>query len=194
MNNSPTLLFSKFAALLKDNFPERDFSSQIVLGLWHPKFLPAADKFLPRFSRVHIGFSLPIARDHFPPETVDGYSINFMVLSTKEGRLFIKEMQAAGKQILTWTVNDPVEAREAVRMGLDYVMTDRTKVLGNVLTEFESLGKDGVEKKYKESGEVFDTWARWSRYTFWRGLIWCFLTFRFNQAGKQMDSDVTHPN
>ncbi|GJJ72580.1 phosphatidylglycerol phospholipase C [Entomortierella parvispora] len=194
MDNSPSLLFSKFAALLKENFPGRDFSSQIVLGLWHPKFLPAADKYLPKFSRVHIGFSLSVAREHFPPDTVDGYSINFMVLSTKEGRLFIKEMQAAGKQLLTWTVNDPVEAREAVRMGLDYIMTDRTKVLENVLREFETLGKDGVEKKYKESGEVFNTWSRWSRYTFWRGLIWCFLTLRFNRASKQLDTDVTHHN
>ena len=90
MNNSPWLLLSMFAKLIEDNFPGRDFSSQIVLGLWHPKFLAAADKYLPRFSRVHIGFSLPIAREHFPPSTVDGYSINFMVLSTPAGRQFVK--------------------------------------------------------------------------------------------------------
>ncbi|KAG0321724.1 hypothetical protein BGZ97_010551 [Linnemannia gamsii] len=185
MNNSPWLLFSKFAKLLDDNFPGRDFSSQIVLGLWHPKFLAAADKYLPRFSRIHIGFSLPIAQMHFPPSAVDGYSINFMILSTPAGRQFVKDMQAAGKHIMTWTVNDSVEAREAVKMGVDYILTDRTKVLSNVLHEFDTLGQDGVEQKY--AAEAFDTWSRWSKYTFWRTLIWMFLTVKFNTATKQLD-------
>ena len=188
MNNSPALLLSKFAKLIQDHFPNRDFSSQIVLGLWHPKFLAAADKYLPRFSRVHIGFSLAIAQEHFPPSVVDGYSINFMVLSTPAGRHFIKEMQAAGKPVLSWTVNEPTEARECVRMGVDYVLTDRTKVLTNVLHEYETLGKSGVEQKYEN--EVFDTWSRWYRYTFWRSLIWIFLTVRFNSATKRLDLDL----
>ncbi|KAI1296377.1 hypothetical protein EDD11_007363 [Mortierella claussenii] len=185
MNNSPTLLFSKFAKVIEDNFPGRDFSSQIVLGLWHPKFLPAADKYLPQFSRIHIGFSIPIATEHFPPSTVDGYSINFMVLSTPQGRQFVKDMHAAGKPILTWTVNDEVEARECVKMGVDYILTDRTKALHKVLDEFESLGMVGVEKKY--AGVVFNTWGRWSRYAFWRTLIWMFLTIRFNGATKRLE-------
>lgn len=188
MNNSPALLFSKFAKLIKDHFPDRDFSSQIVLGLWHPKFLPAADRYLPNFSRIHIGFSLEIAREHFPPQTVDGYSINFMVLSTVEGRLFVKEMQAAGKQILAWTVNDTIEARECIRMGIDYVLTDRTKVLGKVLHEYETLGKEAVDKKYED--EVFNTWSRWGRYAFWRTLIWMFLTIKFRQATEQLNKEV----
>ncbi|KAG0341683.1 hypothetical protein BG004_005948 [Podila humilis] len=188
MNNSPDLLLSKFAKLIKDSFPGHDFSSQIVLGLWHPKFLVAADKYLPTFSRIHIGFSLEIARAHFSPETVDGYSMNFMVLSTTEGRLFIKEMQAAGKQVLAWTVNDTMEARECVRMGIDYVITDRTKTLHMVLQEYELLGKEGVDKKYED--QVFDTWSRWGRYTFWRGVIWMFLTFKFRKATEQLDVAV----
>ncbi|KAK3819556.1 MAG: PLC-like phosphodiesterase [Benniella sp.] len=187
MDNSPALLFSKFAKLIEDHFPGRDFSSQIVLGLWHPKFLAAADKYLPRFSRVHIGFSIPIAQEHFPPSAVDGYSINFMVLSTPAGRQFVKEMQAAGKPVLAWTVNDMAEARECVKMGLDYVLTDRTKNLHQVLNEYESLGHEGVEQKY--AGEVFYTWSRWSRYTFWRTLIWLFLTVRFNSATKRLDME-----
>ncbi|ORZ11393.1 PLC-like phosphodiesterase [Lobosporangium transversale] len=185
MNNSPALLFSKFAKLMEDNFPGRDFSSQIVLGLWHPKFLLAADKYLPRFSRIHIGFSIPIATEHFPPSKVDGYSISFMVLSTPQGRQFIKEMQAAGKTILAWTVNDVVEIRECVNMGVDYILTDRTKVLHNVLQEYEKLGREGVEAKYAD--EEFNTWSRWSRYTFWRALFWVFLTIRFNNATKRLD-------
>ncbi|KAF9402177.1 hypothetical protein BGX21_010984 [Mortierella sp. AD011] len=187
MNNSPSKLLSKFAKLIEDNFPGRDFSSQIILGLWHPKFLAAADKYLPKFSRIHIGFSIGIAQEHFPPSTVDGYSINFMVLSTPEGRQFIKEMQAAGKQILAWTVNDTLEARECVRMGIDYVLTDRTKVMHSVINEYEALGREGVDKKYE--GEVFNTWSRWSRYTFWRTLIWMFLTVRFNSATKKLALD-----
>ncbi|KAF9094320.1 hypothetical protein BGX27_001473 [Mortierella sp. AM989] len=185
MNNSPALLLSKFAKLIEDNFPGHDFSSQIILGLWHPRFLAAADKYLPKFSRVHIGFSIDIARKHFPPNTVDGYSINFMVLHTLEGRQFIKEMQASGKQILAWTVNDTAEARECVRMGVDYILTDRTKVLHNVINEFESLGREGVDKKY--AGEIFNTWSRWSRYTFWRTLTSMALTMRFNGATKKLD-------
>ncbi|KAF8941174.1 PLC-like phosphodiesterase [Dissophora ornata] len=185
MNNSPSLLLSKFAQLIEDNFPGRDFSSQIVLGLWHPKFLPAADKYLPRFSRVHIGFSIAIAQEHFPPSAVDGYSINFMVLSTPAGRQFIKEMQASGKPILAWTVNDMVEARECVKMGIDYILTDRTRALHKLLDEYKSLGQEGVEQKY--ASEAFDTWSRWSKYTFWRALIWIFLKVRFNNATKKLE-------
>ncbi|KAF9201227.1 hypothetical protein BGZ49_008553, partial [Haplosporangium sp. Z 27] len=187
MNNSPSLLFSKFAKLIEDNFPGRDFSTQIVLGLWHPKFLAAADKYLPKFSRVHIGFNIELARKHFPPSTVDGYSINFMILYTPEGRQFIKEMQVAGKPILAWTVNDIAEARECVKMGVDYVLTDRTKIMHTVIHEYETLGREGVDQKY--AGEVFYTWSRWSKYTFWRGLIWLFLTMRFNKATKQLELD-----
>jgi glycerophosphoryl diester phosphodiesterase len=110
-----------------------------------------------------------------------------MVLSTPPGRQFIKEMQAAGKPVLAWTVNDMVEARECVKMGLDYVLTDRTKNLHQVLNEYESLGHEGVEQKY--AGEVFYTWSRWSRYTFWRTLIWVFLTVRFNSATKRLDME-----
>ncbi|KAF9976629.1 hypothetical protein BGZ73_008168 [Actinomortierella ambigua] len=181
MNNSPTLL-AKFAELIKDKFPNHDFSNQIVLGIWHPKFLPAADLYLPKFSRIHIGFSLDIARKHFPPAVVDGYSINLMILCTPEGRAFIKDMQAAGKVILVWTVNDIIEAREAVEMGVDYILTDRTKTLHNVLQEHEYLGRDEVKLKYQH--ERFDTWGRYLRYSLWRTLIWIFLTVKFNQATK----------
>ncbi|KAF9432942.1 hypothetical protein BGZ76_010112 [Entomortierella beljakovae] len=184
MNNSP-LLLARFAKLIEANFPGRDFSSQIVLGLWHPKFLAAADQFLPTFSRVHIGFSIQIARQHFPPSTVDGYSINFMVLYTPEGREFIKDMQAAGKQILVWTVNDVAEARESIKLGADYILTDRTRILSGVLSEYESLGREGVDKKY--NGEVFYTWGRWARYSFWRAMIRVVLTMRFNNASKALN-------
>ncbi|KAF9190253.1 hypothetical protein BGZ51_008784 [Haplosporangium sp. Z 767] len=187
MDNSPSILI-KFAQLIEEHFPERDFSTQIVLGLWHPKFLPVADKYLPKFSRVNIGFSLDIAREHFPPSKVDGYSINFMVLSTPAGRRFIKEMHAAGKPILAWTVNDTAETRECVRMGIDYVLTDRTKVLEKVLHEYETLGHEGVEQKY--AAEVFNTWSRWYKYTIWRGLVWLYLTMRFNSATRRLDVDL----
>ncbi|KAG0236545.1 hypothetical protein BGW42_003200 [Actinomortierella wolfii] len=184
MNNSP-LLLAKFAELLKDKFPNHDFSNQIVLGLWHPKFLPAADLYLPKFSRIHIGFSLDIARQHFPPTAVDGYSINFMVLCTPEGRNFVKEMQASGKKILVWTVNDMAEAREAINMGVDYVLTDRTRVLHSVLQEYEEHGHEKVKLKYRH--EQFNTWGRYFRYSVWRALIWMFLTIKFNQASSQME-------
>ncbi|KAF9168579.1 hypothetical protein DFQ26_005610 [Actinomortierella ambigua] len=184
MNNSPTLL-AKFAELIKDKFPHHDFSNQIVLGIWHPKFLPAADLFLPKFSRILIGFSVSIAREHFPPAVVDGYSMNFMVLCTPEGRAFIKEMQAAGKPVLIWTVNDTAEAREAVEMGVDYILTDRTKVFHKVLHEYEALGREEVRRKHQH--ERFDTWGRFFRYSLWRTLIWAFLTMKFNQATKQTE-------
>ncbi|KAK9766693.1 hypothetical protein K7432_004054 [Basidiobolus ranarum] len=188
MDNSPRALFSKFAQLMKDHFPNHDFSSQIILGLWHPKFLPAADEFLPTFSRIHIGFSLDIARQHFPPSTVDGYSINFMILTTPLGREFVKDMQAQGKAILVWTVNDEVETRECVKLGVDYILTDRTKALKKVLDEYKTLGHEGVALKYK--GEIFDTWSRWAKSVFWRTAIWLFLSHMFNKASKEVEQDV----
>ncbi|KAF9578487.1 hypothetical protein BGW38_005685, partial [Lunasporangiospora selenospora] len=188
MDNSPNLILSKLALLIKENFPERDFSSQIVLGLWHPKFLPAADKYLPQYSRIHIGISLDIARTHFPPNTVDGYSINFMVLSTPEGRHFIKEMQASDKQILAWTVNDVLETRECVKMGIDYVLTDRTRIMDQVFNEYAQLGHEGVAAKY--SGEVFNTWARQGRYMIWRLLIWLFISIKFSRATAQKEDEI----
>ena len=40
---------------------------------------------------------------------------------------FRAECKAAGKQIMVWTVNDPAQMMEAVRWGVDAILTDVTK-------------------------------------------------------------------
>jgi hypothetical protein len=58
---------------------------RILLGLWHPGFLPFAKARLPYCRRSYIGNSLYIARKYFW-EDCDTFSIAFAALTSSEGQ------------------------------------------------------------------------------------------------------------
>jgi len=106
---------------------ETKLAPRILLGLWHPAFLPAAMHYVPYLKRSHIGLSPYIAREFFW-DNVDAFSMNFASMCTLEGDRFRKECQRAGKKILVWTVNAPEHMMECVRWGVDGIITDVTSV------------------------------------------------------------------
>jgi phosphatidylglycerol phospholipase C len=58
---------------------------RILLGMWHPAFIPHAKSRLPYCRTAFIGRNLYTARTYFFKE-VDGFSINFFSLTTPDGK------------------------------------------------------------------------------------------------------------
>ncbi|KAI6130282.1 PLC-like phosphodiesterase [Pisolithus croceorrhizus] len=93
---------------------------RILLGLWHPRFVAFAKARLPYCRRSHIGVSTALARKYFWND-VDVFSMAFASLASADGS------KTAGKRIMVWTVNKPEHMMEAVRWGVDVVLTDVTQ-------------------------------------------------------------------
>lgn len=127
VQNNPDRLFKLMHQTIsaQENW-ETTLAPRIVLGLWHPTFIVPAKTHLPYLSLAHIGVSLEIAREYFW-ESCDAFSILFIALASTEGERFRKDAKAAGKSIMVWTVNDPLQMTEAVRWGVDAIITDKPK-------------------------------------------------------------------
>lgn len=70
-----------------DNW-ETDLAPRIVLGLWHPTFIPHAKTVLPYLRRSYIGEDLSIARKYFW-DNVEVFSMKFDVLATVNGEKYV---------------------------------------------------------------------------------------------------------
>ena len=64
---------------------ETDLAPRILLGLWHPRFLPYAREILPYCRRSCISRDVSIARNYFW-KSCDAFSVNFYVLASWEGQ------------------------------------------------------------------------------------------------------------
>ena len=64
---------------------ETDLAPRILLGLWHPRFIPQAKAILPYCRRSYIGISTNVARTYFW-DACDAFSINFATLASWEGQ------------------------------------------------------------------------------------------------------------
>ncbi|KAK7470131.1 hypothetical protein VKT23_001571 [Stygiomarasmius scandens] len=105
---------------------ETDLAPRLVLGLWHPRFLSYAKEILPYCRRSYIGITPSIAKKYFWDDC-DTFSMNFSAMATYEGEKFRTECKEAGKKLMVWTVNKPEEMMEAVRWGVDCILTDVTQ-------------------------------------------------------------------
>lgn len=105
---------------------ETTLAPRTVLGLWHPNFIIPAKTHLPYLAMSHIGVSLEIAREYFW-DACDIFSMSFVSLVSIEGERFRKDAFKAGKRIMVWTVNDPLQMIEAVRWNVAVIITDKPK-------------------------------------------------------------------
>jgi len=127
VQNDPERLFTLMhKTICEQSGWETELAPRILLGLWHPRFVATAKTRLPYLRRSYIGNSVSIARKYFW-DNVDAFSIAFPTLATMDGQRFRAECKAAGKQVMVWTVNDPAQMMEAVRWGVDAILTDVTK-------------------------------------------------------------------
>lgn len=159
--NDPERLFKLMGELVR-KYPnwEEDLAPRILLGLWHPKFIPFAVQYVPELTRMHIGGSPSVARQYFWP-WVDGFSMRFTSLMPAEGQAFLRDAKAAGKKVTVWTVNLPDEMVEAARWGVDAVLTDNTATFHRLR---EDLQNDFVATERKYVSPLF-AWSRWRYYS-----------------------------
>lgn len=116
VQNKPAHLFALMHKVISAQPDwETDLAPRILLGLWHPSFLPHAKTHLPYCRRSYIGQSIAFARKYFW-DSCDVFSIKFSTLAMADGAKFRKDCKAAGKGVMAWTVNDPEHMVE-VRMG-----------------------------------------------------------------------------
>src|SRR6516225_4397819 len=61
------------------------------------------------------------------------------------GAVPLKELQAKGFKVVSWTTNDPEKMRQQIRMGVDGIISDRPDILQQVLAE-ERAAADAEQK------------------------------------------------
>ncbi|KAI0254796.1 PLC-like phosphodiesterase [Lactifluus subvellereus] len=127
VQNEPKQLFTLMGKIIT-SYPEWEvrLAPRIILGLWHPRFINPAKTHLPYCKRSHIGSAPDIARKYFWNEC-EAFSIWFPGLATADGEKFRHECKKAGKKLMVWIVNDRYQMMEAVRWGVDAILTDVTK-------------------------------------------------------------------
>ena len=83
--NDPARLFSLMHTIISshENW-QTALAPRILLGLWHPTFLPSAQEHLPYCRRSYIGGDPSIARKYFWKD-VDAFSMWFGSLTTLDG-------------------------------------------------------------------------------------------------------------
>ena len=116
-NNDPAVLFPLLHKLIVAHESwETLLAPRLVLGLWHPRFIPFAREILPGCRRSYLGISVSDARTYFW-DNVDTISLLFASIISNGGRTFVEQMHAAGKRVMVWTVNDPEMMLEVTSSG-----------------------------------------------------------------------------
>jgi len=163
-SNSPTRLFGLMHDILS-TYPEWEttLAPRIILGLWHPSFLAPAQSILPLCPRMHIGVSIDTARRYFWDSCV-GFSIAFMGMVGWEGERFRKDCREQGKKVMVWTVNKPEQMMEAVRWGVDAILTDVTKTWLDMRVALQS----DYDKTHSKYGRFF----LWTTPIYYSPCVW----------------------
>jgi len=148
--NEPERVFVLMNRIVS-SFPEWEtrLAPRIILGIWHPRFLSSAKVHLPYCKRSHIGAAPNIARKYFWDDC-DAFSMWFPSLATVDGERFRHECKKSGKKLMVWTVNNPAEMMEAVRWGVDAILTDVTKTWLDMRAALDG-DYDKVGAQYKRS-------------------------------------------
>lgn len=112
------------------------WASRIVLGIWHHKFLPYCETYLPQLPITHIGLHTHYARSHFlhHPQ-ISSFNLQLYSLVTASQQRFIKEAHALGKPVYVWTVNDERSMRYCMHLKVDAILSDDPSKTNSVQSE-----------------------------------------------------------
>lgn len=182
VQNDPPRLFNLMHTIISsyDDW-QSALAPRILLGLWHPRFLPHAEKILPYCRRSYIGVSPALVKKHFW-DSCEVFSMSFASLATATGERFRNSCKAAGKEIMVWTVNEAAHMMEAVRWGVDVILTDKT----NAWLELRTGLKNDYEKiSAKHSSRLF-LWTQPRYYGFFQMGIEYRAAVRLERAGGPM--------
>lgn len=99
VQNDPARLFSLMHDIIVAQPEwETNLAPRILLGLWHPTFLPHAKKHLPYCRRSHISGDLNVSRAFFW-DHVDAFSVWFGALTTADGEKCVLGFVCFGEDI-----------------------------------------------------------------------------------------------
>lgn len=120
------------------------WEKRLIVGIWHPKFLPLCRQYLSSISLAFIGASLLWAKEFMEEEQVGTINLFFPAVLSREGQELVQQVHARNKTFTTWTLNNTKWLEWAVRYGVDGIITDdprEFKALGDVATlDFKELG------------------------------------------------------
>lgn len=176
VQNDPGRLFKLLSNVItsQPNW-ETALAPRILLGLWHPKFIEPAKRLLPYCQRSFIGFSIHVARKYFW-DHCSAFSVWFAALASAEGQKFREDCLSTGKYLLVWTVNDPAHMMEAVRWGVNVIITDVTNVWLDLRANLRK-DYDNVEAQY---GRLF-LWTTPRLYWPFRLLV-ATLNYKYQES------------
>ncbi|KAG1783022.1 PLC-like phosphodiesterase [Suillus placidus] len=175
VQNDPDRLFSLMHDIISTQPDwQTKLAPRILLGLWHPRFVAFAKAILPYCRRSHIGVSLSIARKYFW-DSVEVFSMAFASLTTSDGQKFRNQCKAAGKKIMVWTVNEPEHMMEAVRWGIDVILTDVTKKW--------LMLRDALQVDYNSILSQHSRWFLWTTWKFYLPPSWANRAARMYLEG-----------
>lgn len=176
--NDPDRLFSLMHKVISSHKNwETELAPRIVLGLWHPRFIGPAMNHLPYCTMSHIGASPYIARTYFW-EHCSAFSMNFGSMATIEGDRFRKDLKAAGKKLMVWTVNQTEQMMECIRWEADAIITDVPK-------KYLDL-RANVEKDYKKADAQHSRFFLWTTWWLWSPIqmfVWRMQSLRLQKIG-----------
>lgn len=121
--------------------PNNPWRSRVVLGAWAAKYVPLANHYMPGFPITHIGFSTTYARQFLKVPNIS-YNMLLPILQAPGGRKFIRDVQAAKRPILAWTVNEEAKMEWCIRRKLDGVITDDPKLFLEVRDGFDETAPE----------------------------------------------------
>jgi len=95
VQNDPERLFKRLNDVITSQPSwESILAPRILLGLWHPKFIEPAKRYLPFCQRSFIGFSIYVARKYFWNHC-DAFSVWFAALASAEGQKYVFPCRSA---------------------------------------------------------------------------------------------------
>lgn len=122
----------------------KPWKKRVVLGIWAAKYLALAERHLPGFSVMHIGYKVSYARQF---ESVPNVGFNLMaaMLMAPGGRGFIRDCrEKLHRQLLAWTVNDKDKMEWCIRRQVDGVVTDDPSLFQSVCRRHDEHAKEPI--------------------------------------------------
>lgn len=117
--------------------PLKPWNQRLVLGCWAVKFLPLCAEYLPAFPIMHIGFSIPYARQFLSIPSVSFNMLQKTLMVPFFGARFIHDVKANGRPLYVWTVNEEDMMKWSIDKELDGVITDDPKRFLEICDEWE---------------------------------------------------------
>ncbi|MGL4736940.1 MAG: glycerophosphodiester phosphodiesterase family protein [Cellulosilyticaceae bacterium] len=123
-------LARQVAALIKANDMEKDV---VVSSLSYE----AIDDFRKELPLVSVGYIMSFGFGDLTKLDVDFVSVEYSMLSKE----LVSAMNALGKEVHVWTINDPERAVDVARMRVDNVITDDTQMVHHT---FEGMKREDI--------------------------------------------------